>query len=220
MLILGLTGSIASGKSSASTQLRRLGVPVHDADAAVHALTTKGGKAIAAINAAFPGVISPDGVLDRGRLGAIVFADPAALKRLEAILHPLVIQARDRFLRRWARAGAALVVLDIPLLFEVGMDRACDLTVTLTVPPRVQEARVLRRPGMTRAKLAGIRARQLPDREKARLADFAIPSGAGKRLVLQALRSIVRLKPVRPGRKRRWPPGALPRYDRKPRKSA
>jgi len=220
MLILGLTGSIASGKSSAAAQLRRLGVPVHDADAAVHALTARGGKAIPAIDAAFPGVISPDGVLDRGRLGAIVFADQAALKRLEAILHPLVIQARDRFLRRWARAGAALVALDIPLLFEVDMDKSCDLTVTLTVPTRVQEARVLRRPGMTRARLAGIRARQLPDREKARLADIAIPSGAGKRPVLQALRSIVRLKPVRPGRKRRWPPGPLPRYDSKPRKSA
>ncbi len=219
MLILGLTGSIASGKSSAAAQLRRLGVPVHDADATVHALTAKGGKAIPAIQVAFSEVISPDGVLDRGRLGAIVFADPSALKRLEAILHPLVIQDRDRFLRRWARAAAALVVLDIPLLFEVGMDKACDLTVTLTVPARVQEARVLRRPGMTRAKLAGIRARQLPDREKARLADVVIPSGAGKRLVLQALRSIVRLKPVRPGRKRRWPPGPLPRYDSKPRTS-
>lgn len=219
MLILGLTGSIASGKSSAAAQLRRLGVPVHDADAAAHALTAKGGKAIPAIKAAFPEVISPDGVLDRGRLGAIVFADKSALKRLEAILHPLVIQARDRFLRRWARARAPLVALDIPLLFEVGMDKACDLTVTLSVPARVQEARVLRRPGMTRAKLAGIRARQWPDREKVRLADIAIPSGAGKRLVLQALRSIVRLKPVRPGRRRRWPPGFLPRHDRKPRTS-
>lgn len=220
MLILGLTGSIASGKSSATAQLRRLGVRVHDADAVVHGLTAKGGKAIPAIAAAFPGVVSAAGVLDRQKLGATVFADRQALKRLEAILHPLVVQARERFLRRWARAGAALVALDIPLLFEVGMDRVCDITVTLTVPQRVQEARVLRRPGMTREKLAGIRARQMPDRTKARLADFAIPTGGGKRAVLQALRSIVRLKPVRAGRKRRWPPCPLPRYDRKPRNSA
>lgn len=215
MLILGLTGSIASGKSTASAALRRMQVPIHDSDQAVHNLMRSGGRAIPAIRASFPSVIGDDGAVDRRRLGALVFADPPALKRLEAILHPLVAQARDEFLRMQARRGARLVVLDIPLLFEIGLDHICDLTVTLVVPPRVQEARVLRRPGMTRAKLAGIRARQMPDHEKARRADIVIPTGDGKRLVLRALQSIVRLRPLVPGRKRRWPPGPLPRFSGK-----
>ena len=216
MLILGLTGSIASGKSTASAALRRMHVPIHDSDKAVHDLMQAGGRAIPAIRAAFPSVIDAAGAVDRRKLGALVFADPSALKRLEAILHPLVARARDEFLRSQARRGAKLVVLDVPLLFEIGLDHICDLSVTLVVPPRVQEARVLRRSGMTRAKLAGIRARQMPDHEKARRADIAIPTGNGKRPVLRALQSIVRLRPILPGRKRRWPPGPLPRFSRKP----
>ena len=215
MLIIGLTGSIAAGKSTAAAGFRRLGVPVQDADAVVHRLTGPGGAAVAPIDAAFPGVVR-DGAVDRAALGAIVFADRAALTRLEQILHPMVAAERGLFLRRAALSGARLVVLDVPLLFEAGVDRECDLIVTLTISPPIQAVRVLKRPGMTRARLRAIRARQMPDAEKARRADIVVPTGLGRRPVLAILQALVTLCPRVAGRRRRWPPGPLPRFAQKP----
>lgn len=190
MKILGLTGSIGMGKSTAATMLRRLGVPVHDADAIVHRLLARGGAAVAQIERAFPGVVR-DGAVDRQELGRRVFGQPAELRRLEAILHPLVRRAETAFLKRHRRHGTPLVVLDIPLLFETGGDRRCDAVAVVSCPAFLQTQRVLRRPGMTAARLAAIRAQQMPDREKRRRADFVLPSGAGKAPVLRGLKRIV-----------------------------
>lgn len=190
MKILGLTGSIGMGKSTAATMLRRLGVPVHDADATVHRLLGPGGAAVAAIAAAFPGVVEA-GAVNRQELGRRVFGQPAELRRLEAILHPLVRQAETRFLKRQRRRGARLVVLDIPLLFETGGQHRCDAVAVVTAPAFLQEQRVLRRPGMNAARLAAIRAQQMPDGEKRRRADFVLPTGAGKLPVLRRFKRIV-----------------------------
>lgn len=190
MKILGLTGSIGMGKSTAAAMLRRLGVPVHDADAIVHRLLARGGAAVAQIETAFPGVVR-DGAVDRQELGRRVFGQPAELRCLEAILHPLVRRAETAFLKRHRRTGTPLVVLDIPLLFETGGDRRCDAVAVVSCPAFLQAQRVLRRPGMTAARLAAIRAQQMPDREKRRRADFVLPSGAGKAPVLRGLKRIV-----------------------------
>lgn len=190
MKILGLTGSIGMGKSTAAAMLRRLGVPVHDADAAVHRLLGTGGAAVAAIAAAFPGVVENNAV-NRAELGRRVFGQPAELRRLEAILHPLVRRAETEFLKRQRRRHTRLVVLDIPLLFETNGQRRCDAVVVVTAPAFLQEQRVMRRPGMTRAKLAAIRAQQMPDFAKRRRADFVLPTGAGKLPVLRRLKRIV-----------------------------
>lgn len=190
MIVLGLTGSIGMGKTTAAAVLRRLGVPVHDADAAVHRLLARGGRAAAAVAAAFPEAVR-EGAVDRKALGRAVFADAAALRRLEAILHPLVRAAERRFLGRQRAARARLVVLDVPLLFETGGERRCDATLVVSAPPFVQAARVLRRPGMTPATFAAIAARQMPDREKRRRADFTLPTGLGRRESLRGLRRIV-----------------------------
>lgn len=190
MKILGLTGSIAMGKSTAAAMLRRLGIPVHDADAVVHRLLGKRGAAVPAIAAAFPGVVREETV-DRVLLGTRVFGDTEALHRLEAILHPLVRQAERRFLRKAAATRRALVVLDIPLLFETKGQHRCDAVAVVTAPPFLQVLRVLRRPGMTFEKWLAIRARQTPEAEKRRCADFLIPSGLGRRVTLQALLAVV-----------------------------
>jgi dephospho-CoA kinase len=192
MKILGLTGSIGMGKSTAAAMLRRLGVPVHDADATVHRLLGPGGAAVAAIERAFPGV-AEGGAVNRQELGRRVFGQPAELRRLEAILHPLVRRAETGFLKRQRRRHAALVVLDIPLLFETGGQRRCDRVAVVSCPAFLQAQRVLRRPGMTAAKLAAIRAQQLPDHEKRRRADFVLPTGTGRAPVLRRLRRIVTL---------------------------
>lgn len=208
MLVIGLTGSIGMGKTTAAAVLRRLGLPVHDADAAVHRLMQRGGAAVAAVEAAFPGV-SDGGAIDRRRLGARVLADDAAMRRLEAILHPLVRAEAWAFLARQARLRRPLAVLDIPLLYETGGDRLCDTVIVVTAPPFIQRARVLRRPGMTETKMQAILARQLPDAEKRRRADFLVQTGLGKRHSLQQLTAIVRV--LRSGgarRRRAWRPGA------------
>jgi dephospho-CoA kinase len=188
--VLGLTGSIGMGKTTASGLLRRLGVPVHDADREVHRLLGPRGMAVAAVAAAFPEAIRK-GRVDRSVLGGIVFADPAALHRLERILHPLVHQAERRFLRRWARAP--VVALDIPLLLETGGDIRCDAVAVVTAPSFLQAQRVLRRHDMTPDRLAAIRARQMPEAEKRRRADFVIPTGRGRGPVLRDLSRIVTL---------------------------
>ena len=203
MIILGLTGSIGMGKSTAAGMLRRLGVPVHDSDAAVHRLIGPGGRAVAAVEDAFPGVVV-DGAVDRPTLGAKVFGDPVALRKLEAILHPMVGEEKKRFLRREAARRTKVVALDVPLLFETGGDSECDATILITAPPFIQAARVLRRPGMTKERLEEIRSRQMPELEKRRRADFIVPSGLGYRLTLQRLTAIVRLMSRRRGR--HWPP--------------
>ena len=192
MMIIGLTGSIGMGKSTVAGMFERLGVPVFDADAAVRALQGPGGRALPAIEAAFPGTTSPAG-LDRVRLGAQVFGDPTALKRLETILHPLVADAQSTFLARHRLKRA--VVLDVPLLFEKGGWTRCDLTVVVSAPARVQRARVLARPGMTQAKFAAILNTQMPDREKRRRADMVIETGRGRRVTWQAVQSLAQAFP-------------------------
>ncbi|BAI70642.1 dephospho-CoA kinase [Azospirillum sp. B510] len=203
MVVLGLTGSIGMGKSTAAGMLRAMGAPVCDSDAVVHRLLGRGGGAVPAIAAAFPGVVV-DGAVSRPALGAAVFRDPDALKRLEAILHPMVQAAQRGFLARAARRGARIAVLDIPLLFETGAERRVDATIVVSAPFAVQRARVLARPGMTAEKFAGILARQMPDAEKRRRADHVVPTGAGRLVTRRALQGIVRDVVRRPARQ--WPP--------------
>ena len=194
MIVVGLTGSIGMGKSETARMVRRLGIPVFDADAAVHALTARGGAAVAAVGAAFPGSVK-DGAVDRAALGPQVLGDPAALKRLERIVHPLVGRSRSAFLARARRARRPMVVLDIPLLFETRGDRRVDATIVVSAPYFLQTLRVLRRANMTPQKLADTRARQVPDAIKRRRADHVVRTGLGRRFALDALRRIVaRLK--------------------------
>jgi dephospho-CoA kinase len=187
MKILCLTGSVGMGKTTAARMLRRMGIPVHDADAEVHRLLGRGGAAVKAVELAFPGVKSGKSI-DRAALGKVVFADPAALKRLEAILHPLVRQAERRFLAQARREHRKLVVLDIPLLYETKGEGRCDGVIVVSAPRPIQLARVLGRPGMTKERLAAIEARQMPDRQKRRRADIVIETGLGKRHSLENLR--------------------------------
>jgi dephospho-CoA kinase len=205
MFVLGLTGSIGMGKTAAAKMLRRMGLPLHDADRAVHRLLAKGGAAVAAVEAAFPGV-AVDGAVDRERLAARVFEDPAALERLEGILHPAVRRTTRAFLGRHARASRPLVVLDIPLLFEAGGAALCDAVVVVTAPAFVQRARVMGRRGMTPARFQAILAKQMPDNEKRRRADFIVKTGLSKAAALRQLRVIIKLLRRRPGRYRRARP--------------
>ena len=192
MNVLGLTGSIGMGKSTAANMLRRLRVPVSDADAIVHDLIGPGGAAVVAVDDAFPDVVS-NGTVDRAALGAQVFGDPIALKRLEHTLHPLVEAARDRFLKQSRRARIPVVALDIPLLYEVAADELCNATIVMSAPPFVQSGRVLARPNMTQEKLNDILSRQMSDLEKRRRATFVMPSVFGRHATLQTLKRIVRL---------------------------
>lgn len=177
MILLGLTGGIAMGKSRAAAMFRAFGVPVFDADAEVHALMAPSGAAVGRVAAVFPGTLKPTGAIDRARLGAFVLGDPAALGRLEAILHPLVRAGEGAFLRRACRAHARLVVLDIPLLFETGGERRVDAVAVVSASPLLQAQRALRRPGMTPERLAQIRRKQVADPVRRKRADFLIPSG-------------------------------------------
>jgi dephospho-CoA kinase len=174
MIRLGLTGSIGMGKSTVAAMFAARGVPVFDADAEVHRLQGAGGRLVVAIEAAFPGTTGPQGV-DRAALGDVVLGDPAALKRLESIVHPAVAEARAAFLA--ASASAPLVLLDIPLLFETGGEAAVDRIAVVSAPAAIQRARVLARPGMTAARFEAILTRQTPDAEKRARADFVIDTG-------------------------------------------
>lgn len=187
MRVIGLTGSIGMGKSTAAAALQRLGVPVHDADAEVHRLLRADRELIAAIEEAFPGVTGFGGV-DRAALGAKVFNDPAALRRLEALVHPRVRRREIAFLRRARAARRPIAVLDIPLLFETGGETRCDASMVVAAPRFLQEQRVLARRGMTRERLAAIRRRQLSDEEKLRRADVVIPTGLDRRIALRILK--------------------------------
>lgn len=203
MIILGLTGSIGMGKTTAANQLRALGIPVYDADEAVHKMMAKGGSAVPLIEKAFPHVVF-GGEVERARLGARVFDDDAALQQLEAIIHPLVRQEERRFLKRARRQRRRVVALDIPLLFETGGADRVDAIAVVSCPAFLQEQRVMARHGMTHGKLQAIRQRQMPDFEKRRRADFVIATGAGRRLSMRQLRAAIRAleqSPPRPGRR-------------------
>jgi dephospho-CoA kinase len=176
MFILGLTGSVGMGKSATAGFFAEAGVPVHDADAAVHRAYE--GPAVAAIEAAFPGTTG-DGKVDRPKLGARVLGDAAALKRLEAIVHPLVRASERAMLADAEAQGAKVAVLDIPLLFETGGDKRVNAVVVVSAPLEVQRERVLARPGMTVEKLEAILAKQMPDAEKRRRADFVVDTSRG-----------------------------------------
>ncbi len=191
MIILGLTGSIGMGKSTAAQALRQMGVPVHDADASVHRLMGHGGAAVGFIEAAFPGT-ALEGAIDRKELGRRVYADPADLKRLESILHPMVREQERIFLRTARARGYPVVVLDIPLLYETGGEKRCDAVIVVTAPKFLQDQRVLKRPGMSRQRLDEIVSKQMPDAEKRRRADFVVQTGMGKRASRDALARILK----------------------------
>jgi dephospho-CoA kinase len=176
MIVLGLTGSIGMGKSTVAAMFAEEGAPVFDSDATVHALYAKGGRAVAPVEAAFPGV-AVDGAIDRAALSARVVGNAEAIGRLEAIVHPLVREAQLAFLQTQRDAGAEIVVLDIPLLLEGGGSTLVDAVVVVSAPAEIQRQRVLARPGMTAQKFEAILARQMPDAEKRARADFVIETG-------------------------------------------
>ncbi|WP_439597192.1 dephospho-CoA kinase [Falsiroseomonas sp.] len=190
MKIIGLTGSIGMGKSTAANTFRRLRVPVFDADAAVHALQGPGGAAVAPVETAFPGTTA-EGRVNREALRSRVLGDPAALKRLEGIMHPLVRGAERAFLAACRRRGARLAVLDIPLLLETGGQARVDVVLVVSAPAAVQRARVLRRRGMTPERLAAILARQMPDSRKRRMADEVIQTGQSRHHAQRQVRALV-----------------------------
>ena len=193
MIVLGLTGSIGMGKSTAAAVLRALGLPLFDADEVVHRLLEPRGAAAGLVASSFADVGSEAGGIDRGLLGRRVFADAASLSRLEAILHPLVERSERRFLARAHSRRAPIAVLDIPLLFETGGERRCDYVLVVSAPKFLQRQRVLRRPGMSEDRLAGILAQQMPDAEKRKRADFVVRTGLNRKQSLHRLRAIVRL---------------------------
>ena len=189
MLVVGLTGSIAMGKSETARMFARLGYPVFDADAVVHKLYDVGGAAVPLIARAFPGTVT-DGKVDRVALADRVTGDPEALARLESIVHPLVRREQQAFLEAAQTSGHAFAVLDIPLLFETGRDKDVDVIVVASAPQDVQKARVLARPGMTQEKFAAILDRQLPDSEKRRRADFVVDTSTGLEAAFEQVRTI------------------------------
>jgi dephospho-CoA kinase len=199
MFILGLTGSIGMGKSTTAKFFAEEGVPVYDADAAVHRLYD--GEATPYIEAAFPGT-TKDGKVDRDKLAKRVLGDAAAIKRLEQIVHPLVATARERFLSEAERSGAPVAVLDIPLLFETKGDARCDAVVVVSAPADMQRQRAFERPGMSDGKLAAIVAKQMPDGEKRRRADFVVDTSLGFEHARAQVRDILARVATMPKRRR------------------
>ncbi len=197
MFILGLTGSIGMGKSKTAEFFADAGVPVHDADAAVHRLYE--GQAAPLIEKAFPGTTA-NGVVDRVKLGAAVLGRPTAIKTLEAIVHPLVRETTVKFLQETAIEGARIVVLDIPLLFETGGDKSVDAVVVASAPPAVQRERVLGRPDMTEEKFAALLKNQMPDAEKRARAHFLVDTSGGFDSARAQVRAILRAVAALPGR--------------------
>ncbi|MCW0047002.1 dephospho-CoA kinase [Brevundimonas sp. BT-123] len=190
MILLGLTGSIGMGKSTTTAMFADLGAVVWSADEAVHRLYAPGGAAVGPVGEAFPGVVV-DGAVDRTRLAEALGKDDTAFRLLEAIVHPLVAQGRAADLEAARTAGVKLAVLDIPLLFETGGDRAVDAVVVVTADPAIQAERVLARPGMTRERFDAILARQMPDAEKRARADFVIDTGRGLEAARAEVEAIV-----------------------------
>lgn len=204
-IVIGLTGSIAMGKSTTATLLRTLGVPVFDADAVVHDLMKPGTVVASEIEERFPEVIVSGGI-DRQKLGSIVFADPKSLSDLEHIIHPRTRASREQFLHHAARQKISIVALDIPLLFESKSENLYDAAMVVSAPAFLQKQRALARPGMTEAKLKGILAHQMPDAQKRLRADVVVPSGLGKRETLRVLAKF--LKVLKAQCKRRYSDGA------------
>ncbi len=212
MIIVGLTGSIGMGKSTASAMFRQLGVPVYDADAEVHKVFARGGAAVPAIGAAFPDAIVDDAV-DRTVLSRLAVNDPSVFKTLESVVHPLVRGIQERLIRVMRLRRAPMLVMDIPLLFETGGERRCDLVLVVSAPGYLQTQRVLARGGMTLEKFHAILARQTPDGEKRRLGDVVIPSNRGIAAEYRQIAGLTRA--IRAGRMpanhpltaRRNPPG-------------
>ena len=209
MLVLGLTGSIGMGKSEAARVLRRLGIPVFSADEEVHRLTAKNGPALGPISRAFPGTVT-NGVLDRAAVAKHVFdpkrdPDRKNLRKLEKILHPRVRAAERRFLSAARRSRKRIVALDIPLLFETAAEGRVDAALVVSAPAAVQAARVLRRPGMDKRKLAAVIASQMPDSEKRRRADYILRTGLSRRESLAALTRLVARLPAGRARRKRIP---------------
>jgi dephospho-CoA kinase len=188
MIILGLTGSIGMGKSTTAKLFEEAGVPVYDADAAVHKIYE--GEAAPAIEAAFPGTTA-DGRVDRNKLSEKVVHDPAAMKRLEQIVHPMLGASRQKFLHDAEQSGAPVAVVDIPLLFETGGEKRVDAVVVVTTTPEIQRQRILQRDNMTGEKLEAILARQLPDAEKRKRADFVVDTSHGHDPVRARIRDIL-----------------------------
>jgi dephospho-CoA kinase len=197
MFVLGLTGSIGMGKSTTAKFFAEEGVPVHDADGAVHRLYD--GAAVPLIEAAFPGT-TQNGKVDREKLAKSVLGDPAKIKRLEGIVHPLVHQVRERFLTDAEKSGAKVAVLDIPLLYETGGDKRCDAVVVVSAPAEVQRTRAFERPGMSEQKLAAIMANQVPDAEKRARADFIVDTSQGFELARAQVRDILQRVSTMPKR--------------------
>ncbi len=204
MMVLGLTGSIGMGKTTAAQEFKRQGIPVFDSDATVHRLLAKGGAGVPLVSTVFPGVLKNEAI-DRAALGERVFGAPEALSRLENVVHPLVRKAQSDFLRSWARRRVPLVLYDIPLLFETGAEVRCDAVATVSAPFFVQAQRVLARPGMTLARLDAILQRQTPDMEKRQRADFIIMTGMGRACALRQIASIIRV--LRQCKGHVWPAG-------------
>jgi dephospho-CoA kinase len=191
MHVIGLTGGIGMGKSTAAAAFRRARIRVFDADAAVHALQAPGGAAVRLIDGAFPGTVR-DGVIDRAALRTAVLADRSALRRLEAIMHPLVRRAERTFLAAARRAGATIAVLDIPLLLETGGEQRVDTVLVVSAPRSVQMARVRRRRQMSNAQIEAVIARQMPDAQKRRHADVVLRTGLSRRYALSRLNRLIR----------------------------
>ena len=191
MKVIGLTGGIGMGKSNAAAVFRRAGVPVFDADASVHRLQARGGRAVGAIGRAFPGVVQ-DGAVDRAALRQAVLSDPAALRRLEAIVHPLVREAERAFLARSRRDGRLVVVLDIPLLFETGGEKRVDQVVVVSAPQSMQRHRVRARRKMSPEQVAAVIARQMPDAERRRKAGIVVRTGLSRHHTQRQLRRVLR----------------------------
>ena len=177
MMIIGLTGSIGMGKSTATALLRDMGIPVHCSDEAVHALMAPGGAAVELVETVFPGVLNTDGGINRRALGVQIFGHDAARKKLEALIHPLVVQSQARFISEHQRRGTGIVVLDIPLLYETGAQARVDKVIVVSAPDGVQRQRVMSRPGMTVEKFAAILATQMPDADKRCRADYILETG-------------------------------------------
>ena len=200
MVVIGLTGSLGMGKSTTARFFTEAGVPVHDADAAVHRLYA--GEAVPLVEAAFPGVSNAGGI-DREKLSGRVVGNPEAIKRLEAIIHPLVRREEARFLDEAERAAAPVAVLDIPLLFETAAERRVDAVVVVTAPADVQRDRALARPGMTDEKFQALLAKQMPDAEKRRRADFVVDTSQGYDSARQQVRAILQAASALPIRRDR-----------------
>lgn len=208
MIVIGLTGSIGMGKSTAASMLERLGVPVHDSDAEVHELLRPGQAGALAVAEEFPYYSYPeiyaglkDGLrpVDRKKLGELVFRDDAARLRLEAALHPLVREGQAAFIRKQAAMGRKMIALDIPLLFETGAETGVDFTITMTAPHFIQRRRVMAREGMDEGKFRAILARQTPDGEKRARADFVVHTGLGRAYTMRQLKAVLRVIKARTG---------------------